>query len=48
MIASQGIFSIILQAPHDPTSAPCATQLYDSMQEIPYMSGLTWPNRGSK
>ena len=34
-------FSIILQAPHEPTSAPCATQVYDSMQETPYMSGLT-------
>ena len=48
MIAQQLFFSIILQAPHEPTSDPCATQVYDSMQGIPYMSGLTWPNRGAK
>ena len=29
-------FSIIRQTPHDTPCDPCATQVYDSMQEIPY------------
>ena len=41
-------FSIIRQAPHVPTCDACATQVYDSMQEISCLSRLTWPNHGAK
>ena len=34
-------FSIVRQAPHVPIGDSCATQVYDSMQEISYLSRLT-------
>lgn len=47
-MAAHRRFSIIRQARHDPVSNSCATQVYDSTQEIPYTFRLIWPNRGSK
>lgn len=44
----EDFFSIKLQARRVPPCAPSATQVYDSMQEIPCRSRLTWPNYGSK